>query len=373
MSILSPRSEALLSEYRELRPQLEKLSETVYGLLCSVMREQGIELNAIEHRVKTEKSLEGKLAKKGDKYHSLTDVTDLVGLRIVTFYTDDVDKVAAIVKRLFNVDWQNSVDKRKLHQLTSFGYNSLHYVCRLKAPLPSPQLGGDPEGAESHPQLGEVGGGFPFEIQMRTALQHAWSAIEHDIGYKGSVKLPPEYRRQFSRLAGMLELADLEFSRLRTTMTEYRRQVESLVKSGQLSDVPLSTDSFSSYLTLHPFERLNRRIAAVNQAELYPASLMTFLPLLEGFGLETLDDVQRFIADYSDDAYQLALSQLAVTDIDILSESVGLLNLCLVYVLKHGGDHAGLRRVYDTINGPDDYNAVLADAVLKQAQSLSFV
>ena len=357
MSILSPRSEALLCEFRGLRPQLEKLSETVYGLLCSVMHEQGIELNAIEHRVKTEKSLEGKLAKKGDKYHSLTDVTDLVGLRIVTFYTDDVDKVAAIVKRLFNVDWQNSVDKRKLHQLTSFGYNSLHYVCRLR-----------PEGPEENPLTN-----IPFEIQMRTALQHAWSAIEHDIGYKGSVKLPPEYRRQFSRLAGMLELADIEFSRLRTTMTEYRRQVESLVKSGQLSDVPLSTDSFSSYLTLHPFERLNRRIAAVNQAELYPASLMTFLPLLEGFGLETLDDVQRFIADNSDDAYQLALSQLAVTDIDILSESIGLLNLCLVYVLKHGGDHSGLRKVYDTINGPDDYNAVLADAVLKQAQLLSFV
>lgn len=356
MSNLSPHSEALLSEFRELRPQLEHLSKVVYDRLCCVMGEQGIELNAIEHRVKTEKSLEGKLAKKGDKYHTLTDVTDLVGLRIVTFYTDDVDKVAAIVKKLFKVDWQNSVDKRKLHQLTSFGYNSLHYVCKLR-----------PESPESH--LSHI----PFEIQMRTALQHTWSAIEHDIGYKGAVKLPPEYRRQFSRLAGMLELADIEFSRLRTTMSEYRRRVETLVKSGQLSDVPLSTDSFSSYLKLHPFERLNHRIAAVNQAELYPASLMTFLPLLESFGLETLEDVHQFIVDNSDDAYQLALSQLAVTDIDILSESVGLLNLCLVYVLKHNGGHDGLRRVYDTINGKDSYNDVLADAMLKQAQSLSFI
>lgn len=372
MSTLSPRSEMLLSEFRELRPQLERLSEGVFALLSDVLKEQGIELNAIEHRVKTEESLAGKLERKGDKYRSLHDITDLVGLRIVTFYTDDVDKVAAIVKRLFDVDWQNSVDKRKLHELTSFGYNSLHYVCRLKAPLPSPQLGGDPDGAESLSQLGEVGGGFPFEIQMRTALQHAWSAMEHDIGYKGAVKLPPEFRRQFSRLAGMLELADDEFSRLRTTMTEYRRQVEALVKSGQLSDVPLSTDSFRSFLKLNPFERLNQRIAAVNQAELYPASLLTFLPLLESFGLETLDDVQRFIDDNSDDAYQLALSQLAVTDIDILSESIGLLNLCLVYVLKHNGGRDGLRNVYDTINGTGPSNEMLADAVLKQAQSLSF-
>ena len=355
---LSPHSEALLSEFRELRPQLEQLSEGVYTLVSSVLKEQGIELNTIEHRVKTEKSLAGKLAKKGDKYHRITDVTDLVGMRIVTFYTDDVDKVAAIVKNLFNVDWHNSVDKRKEHQLTSFGYNSLHYICRLS------------EGQQIIDST-SAAVGIPFEIQMRTTLQHAWSAIEHDIGYKGSVKLPPEFRRQFSRLAGLLELADDEFSRLRTTVTNYRRHVEALVKSGQLSDVPLSTDSFSSYLELHPFDRLNRRIAAVNQAEIYPASLMRFLPLLESFGFETLGDVQQFMSDNSDDAYQLALSQLAVTDIDILSESVGLLNLCLVHVLKHNGGRDGLRNVYDRINGFDSSNEMLADAVLKQAQSLS--
>ena len=359
MSNLSPRSELLLSEFHDMRSQLEQLSEGVYALLCRILKEQGIELNAVEHRVKTEKSLAGKLEKKGDKYHSLTDVTDLVGLRIVTFYTDDVDKVAAIVKRLFDVDWQNSIDKRKLHELTSFGYNSLHYVCRLKE---------DQQIIDSTSPAVKV----PFEIQMRTALQHAWSAIEHDIGYKGAVKLPPDFRRQFSRLAGMLELADDEFSRLRTTMSEYRRQVETLVKSGQLSDVPLSTDSFGSYLKLRPFERLNQRIAAVNQAEIYPASLMTFLPLLESFGLETLDDVQHFIDDNSDDAYQLALSQLAVTDIDILSESIGLLNLCLVFVLKHNGGREGLCEVYDKINGKNQSNGILADIVLKQAKSLSF-
>lgn len=360
MSNLSPHSEMLLSEFHELRPHLEQLSEGVYKHLCNVLKEQGIELDVIEHRVKTEKSLAGKLAKKGDKYHQLSDVTDLVGLRIVTFYTDDVDKVAAIVKNLFKVDWQNSVDKRKLHELNSFGYNSLHYVCRLRD---GQQI------VDSASPVARV----PFEIQMRTALQHAWSAIEHDIGYKGAVKLPPEFRRQFSRLAGMLELADDEFSRLRTTMTEYRRQVEALVKSGQLSDVLLSTDSFRSYLQLRPFERLNQRIAAVNQAEIYPASLMTFLPLLESFGLETLDDVQQFITDNSDAAYQLALSQLALTDIDILSESVGLLNLCLVFVLKHHGGRDGLRNVFDKFNGKNSYNEVLADAVLKQALSLSLV
>lgn len=349
MPKLNPHGEALLQQYREQVLALEQLSKIVYDQLRQVLHEQSVELSAIEYRVKTEHSLAGKLERKGDKYASLEDITDLVGLRIITFYTDDVDKVAAIVQQLYDVDWTNSIDKRKAHELTSFGYNSLHYICRLK------------------------GGSAPFEIQMRTALQHVWSAIEHDIGYKGAVKLPPEYRRQFSRLAGMLELADDEFSRLRTTMTDYRRQVQTLVKSGQLDEVLLSTDSFSSYLQLHPFNRLNQRIAAVNQAEIFPASMLPFLPIFEGFGLETLGDLQRFIDSNSEEAYQLAVSQLAITDLDILSETIGLQNLCIAYILKTGGGRVGLKWFYDTIYGVQNSNEMLADMMCEQASALPFV
>lgn len=353
---LDPHSEALLQQYRELLPSLDSIAKKVYDQLRRALRKQGIYVTAIEYRVKTEQSLAGKLERKGAKYKSIYDITDLVGLRVITFYTDEVDKVAAIAKRVFDIDWQESVDKRKLHQLDSFGYNSLHYVCRLNA-------------SDQHPDAGDL----RFELQMRTALQHVWSTIEHDTGYKGEVKIPKEYKRQFSRLAGMLELVDDEFSRLRTVLTDYRRQVQTLVKSGQLNDVPLSAETFRSYLELKPFDRLNQRIAAVNQAEIYPVSVMNFLPLLESFGFETLGDVQQLIEDNSDDAYQLALSQLAVTDLDILSSGAALQYLCLVYDLKHGGGREGLKFVYDTINGESEANERLADMMLEQAETLRFM
>ena len=346
---LDSHGEALMQQYRELRPSLELLAKEAYDLLSSALREQGIYVTAIEYRVKAEDSLAGKLELKGAKYKSIDDITDLVGMRVITFYTDEVDKVAAIAKSLFDIDWKESVDKRKLHQLDSFGYNSLHYICRMKS------------------------GGPRFELQMRTGLQHVWSTIEHDIRYKGDVKIPREYARQFSRLAGMLELIDDEFSRLRMVLTDYRRQIRSLVKDGQLDEVPLSVDSFRSYLDLVPFDRLNKRIAAVNQAEIYPVSLMPFLPVLESFGLVTLGDVQRFIEENSDEAYQLALSQLAVTDLDILSSSAALQYLCLVHVLKHDGGREGLKAIFDTINGESNANAVLADMMLEQAQTLPFM
>ena len=341
--------EELLQQYRDLLPTLEKLAKDAYDLLRRALREQNIYVTAFEYRIKSEKSLAGKLELKGAKYKSIDDVTDLVGLRVITFYTDEVDKVAAIAKRVFDIDWQESVDKRKLHQLDSFGYNSLHYICRLHKD------------------------GLRFELQMRTALQHVWSTIEHDTGYKGEVKIPREYKRQFSRLAGMLELVDDEFSRLRTVLTDYRRQIQSMVKSGRLDDVTLSADSFRSFLELNPFDRLNRRIAAVNQAEIYPVSMMPYLPVLESFGLETLGDLQRFIDDNYDDAYQTALSQLAITDLDILSSSAALQYLCLVHILKHDGGRNGLKAFYDTINGESDANGTLADLMLEQAKTLPFM
>ena len=347
--ILDPHGEQLLQQFRELRPTLQQLADEASNMLRQALNEQNIYITAMEHRVKTEKSLRGKLELKGAKYKSIDDITDLVGIRVITFYTDEVDKVAAIAKRIFDIDWQESVDKRKLHKLNSFGYNSLHYICRLKT------------------------GGPRFELQMRTAMQHVWSTIEHDIGYKGDVKVPDVYLRQFSRLAGMAELMDDEFSRLRVVLTDYRRQTLALVKNGKLDDVPLSRDTFRSYLELHPFDRLNNRIAAFNQAEIWPVSVMSYMPVLESLGLETLGDVQHLIDENSDDAYQLALSQLAITDLDILSSNTALQYLCLVHVLKHGGGHEGLKALYDLINGESDANSIVADMMIEQAKTLPFM
>ena len=171
----------------------------------------------------------------------------------------------------------------------------------------------------------------------------------------------------------MLELVDDEFSRLRTTLTDYRRRMQALVASGQLDEASLDTDSFRSYLEMKPFDRLNRRIAAANQAEIYPTPLMPFLPVLEYFHMETLGDVQRFIEANSDAAYQLALSQLALTDLDILSENIGLQNLCIVHALKNGFGSQGVQFIFDAINGKNSANALMADMIIEQAQNLPFM
>ena len=350
----------LLEEYRESMPLFEKLQQVVMQKLGELIHQSGIEVNSMEARIKGEASLAGKLERKGSKYTSLMDITDIFGARIITFYNEDVDRIASMAETLFDIDWPNSDDKRKKHQFDSFGYNSLHYICRLPA-----RLYQDPQ----YPELNEI----RFELQMRTALQHVWSAIQHDIGYKSEIETPMEYHRSLSRLAGMLELADNEFSRIRTAISDYRRRAQRLVQSGRLEEVPLDGDTFRSYLGLHPFDKLNHQIAAITQAEIHPASLIPYLPVLRNMGMNTLADVERMATENYDDAYQLALYQLGSTDIDILAETVALQNLCIVFILKNGGGKVGLVQLFDAVNGKNAQNETLASIVMEQASRLSFM
>ena len=350
----------LLEDYREKLPLYSLLQQVVMDKLGALVKQAGIELNSMESRIKAEDSLAGKLERKGSKYQSITDITDIFGARIITFYNEDVDRIASMAESLFDIDWANSIDKRKMHQFDSFGYNSLHYICKLPK-----QLYYD----ETQPELNDI----PFELQMRTALQHVWSAIQHDIGYKTEIETPMEYHRALSRLAGLLELADNEFSRIRNEISDYRRRMQSLMKDGKLEDVPLDGDTFRSFTEMGFFDKLNKQIASITQAELQPTSPLPFLKFLRPIGMNTLSDLKRMINENYDDAYQLALSQLGSTDIDILSSNIGLQNLCIVHVLKAGGGKKGLEWMFDMINGKSEHNSVMAQMVYEQAKKLAFM
>ena len=338
-----------MREYRDNLPWFEESSKKVYQLLKDTLDKAGLMTAAMEYRVKAGDSLAGKLELKGGKYHSLKDITDIIGLRVITFYIDDVDKVASAVERVFEVDWENSVDKRKALEIDSFGYLSLHYVCRIP----------DSE--------------YKMEIQMRTVLQHAWANMNHDTGYKSGVEVPPRYLRNLSRLAGMLELVDDEFSRIRTELTNYRRQVRSLVESGNLDDVPLDGDTFRSFMEMNPFEPLNQRIASVNQADIHEVSLMPYLELFKGIGCKTLGDISNLIKDYSEGAFQIATFQIGLTDLDIVSSSIGPQNICIAYLLKQGSGKAGIRFMFDTLNGKSESNDMIAELIMNQSKDLPFM
>ena len=350
-------SEMIMTEYEAQLPVYQRLEGIVQRTLEQTLARNNILVTAVSTRIKTAESLAGKLALKGSKYQSISDLTDILGARVITFYTDDVDHIAALAEQMFEIDWENSVDKRALHQIDSFGYNSLHYICRLPKSIVD-----DPD----CPALNEI----RFELQLRTTLQHAWASINHDIGYKTGVEIPRDYLRRINRLAGILEMADDEFSRIRTEITDYRRRVQQLVQNGKLDDLQLDGDTFTSYLQARPFDALNKRIASINQAEIEEVPLIRYLRVFKEYGCKTLGDVHRMKLKYENDAYRLARYQLGNTDLDIISSAVGVQNICIICILATGGGKMGLIRLFDLINGDNNQNEALADITYEQASKL---
>ena len=88
----------------------------------------------------------------------------------------------------------------------------------------------------------------PASIQVRTVLQHAWAEFEHDIRYKGSIpeEDAPDLDRRFTLAAGLLELADREFSAIRERLRSRRRQRTE--QSEHVGDPRIGTPVLATYL-----------------------------------------------------------------------------------------------------------------------------
>lgn len=203
----------LLAEYDRVLPLLEARAQWLQAELGAWLAAQpGLKIHSVEMRLKSRQSLAHKLARPDRDYGDLWEVTDLVGLRVITYFEDAVDRVAEVIERRLPVDLSHSIDKRRRREPGAFGYRSLHYVCRLG------EGGRGASESDSGVLLPERA---RCEVQVRTVLEHAWAEIEHDLGYKAPAAVPEPVRRRLDRLAGLLELADQEFVAIRRELDEY--------------------------------------------------------------------------------------------------------------------------------------------------------
>ena len=307
------KSRLILEDYKKQREDFVKLGDVAHSILCDITKELGLTVLAVEHRVKEEKSLAGKLERKGDGYNTLEDITDILGCRIVCFLSDEIDKIGKLVEERFVIDWENSSDKRALIKEDTFGYLSLHYICSL------------PFGDKWPNEIC----GKKFEIQIRTILQHAWSAIHHDIGYKSDFGVPRDIRRQFARLAGLLELADDEFVRARDNMVSYTEDIRKRIITDDADEVLINMISLNEYV-LHnaKMQNLIKQIADISGAEIKAIDPESYIPQLAFLGIKKLGDIEKMITDNYDLAMQLANKALSMANLDIVSSTVALRFLC---------------------------------------------
>ena len=225
---------AILKEYDSSKILLDNLDRTLLNLINSLLEQKSIRVHQVQTRVKDRDSLENKIIRKNDKYGSLSDITDIVGVRIITYFDDEVDQIAAMIEEEFVIDQDNSVDKRKIDN-DKFGYRSLHYVANLKR---------DRINLPEYSSCGER----KFEFQIRTILQHSWAEIEHGLGYKGEFEIPSTAKRTFYRVAALLEQADIEFVKLKSTIAEYESSLSQSIKNNP-SQIEINKASLTSFMT----------------------------------------------------------------------------------------------------------------------------
>lgn len=262
--------------YRETAPKYDQLGSLVEATLSSLIKAKKVDHLSISKRTKAVDSLLEKFSRK--HYSDLSSVTDMAGIRIITYIEDDIAAISELINDAFNVHPDKSGDKLKDLNHDQFGYRSVHFVCdlgRTRERLP-----------ECIPLKGLL-----FEIQIRTVLQHAWAEIEHDRSYKFSATLPSAIRRRLSALAGMLELADREFSALANEVDKYGKGIKAAVDAGKsLYQEEITSVSVQTFLSIYQ--------PLVNDFPLFAAPSDVFdqaVSELRSFGVLTIDGLAKLI------------------------------------------------------------------------------
>jgi putative GTP pyrophosphokinase len=274
-------------EFQAKKGELEDFREKTVEIIEGILRAESIVVHSVGGRVKSEKKLLDKYKREDKDYRKLDDIKDQVGIRIITYYEDQVDPVSEIISREFQIIPGHSVDRRN-QDPDRFGYQSVHHVCTHSTQRLA---------LREYRQLA----GIDFELQIRSILQHAWAEMEHDAYDRGSV--PRDLRRRFSRLAGLLELADSEFIELRKKKTEYENSVALRVNVSvpDISDVQVNEISIKAFVEQDPLVKdLDKQIATLLKKPLAEQamqdSIRTITKGVEAAGLDTLQDIRSALS-----------------------------------------------------------------------------
>lgn len=193
-----------------------------------VARTSGVEVTRIEGRIKEReecikkfhRKYQAKLEASEQPYEIKDYISDLIGLRIVCLYEDQVGILAEALTGDFQII--EVTDKSSYLEGTedSFGYKGLHMDLAVVNEEQGPLFGVAP---------------FPFEVQIRSLIQDAWSVLDHKIKYKKSI--PNHLKRRINILSALFELADREFREIRTVTAAHLEEA----REEPIDEVPAVT------------------------------------------------------------------------------------------------------------------------------------
>lgn len=152
--------------------QLEEIAKTLEAGIRRRISQSGM-MCRIFSRVKSVESLRHKMEMKGEKYRSgKGKIQDMIGVRIVLYFPDDVEAVSVFMGSEGLVG--SSIDE---HGLSTFCPQRLNMTKSIPEELAGGFRLGLPE--EFAPYIDTT-----YEVQIRTIFSEGWHEVEHDMRYK---------------------------------------------------------------------------------------------------------------------------------------------------------------------------------------------
>ena len=213
--------------------KIEELYNSYYPIFSCMLNNiqnalaETIDLNpkpVLKSRIKSFKSYYSKvLRQRADKiYHTdqLVCLTDMIGVRVVCAFLEDISEVVKQISDNYSV--REIERKGSDHNFKEFGYESVHIL--IDIPSDCLDLGMlSEEYIKSHPVPKEL----CCEIQVRTILQDAWAEVEHELIYKTEfTPFDEPLRRKLACVNASLSLADTIFQEIRDYQKKFQRAVD---------------------------------------------------------------------------------------------------------------------------------------------------
>nr|WP_255639126.1 hypothetical protein [Deinococcus betulae] len=303
------------------------LAKKVSVLIEELLSFEEIRPHSIPSRVKNIESLKKKCIKKA-KYVSIDEVTDIVGIRIITLMESDIDRVAEVIEREFEIDKANSIDKRSAIEPDKFGYLSLHYVVRL---------------TDERIKMTEYSQykDLPFEIQIRSVLQHAWAEIEHDLGYKAQNEIPKLLKRKFSQAASLLEVADRTFNEIKREIDDYVNKVKSQINDPQ-SEILIDLTSLTTFVEGPMVRKVEDEIISATGIFLSNSISPSLIDRLLRAGFTTIGQLSAYYQKNIEDIKKFEINdyEAASNIVNFVSSPKGfsIHGMCLLKDFRSGAD-----------------------------------
>lgn len=245
-----PVKKSIKLKYELYEPYLQEIMSRIHEML-----KKNIRLSSqptYKTRIKSFQSYYKKLLRQKPQEASSSDslvcLTDMMGIRIICAFLEDISVVREQIEQIFDV---REVEVKGASQsFKEFGYESVHVLVGIPESCMPENV---PDDKKIPPEL-------VCEIQIRTILQDAWAEVEHELVYKTEfTPFDMPLRRKLASMNASLSLADIIFQEIR----DYQKKLQSEMNERRQSFYKIADDltyidkPVQKFVLDKPIERIN--------------------------------------------------------------------------------------------------------------------